>query len=285
MHTCKSQSGFTLIEVMIAMAVMAIGMYGLMTMSQNSTNLQSTLSVNAQIQDYVTLLEMQMANTPSTCTNLLVNVNNNTINPVPLAHSTAILTPLPAALPPLPQGVTLNNSVTLDNFTTPGASQTNWTAQLELQFTKTNPSNSIGGSTITRKLPITVVTAAWNSPSPPPVIISCGNSSSTPEVMNAATGHTFGVAYQNTSAFPMKVVVTGELNIGHGTGQTVSIQALVGAPAPTTVVASASSTNGSGFCSVSFFVPPGYFYIVNTGGIGPGDSMAATLASWVEWTN
>jgi hypothetical protein len=102
--------------------------------------------------------------------------------------------------------------------------------------------------------------------------------------MHIVTGtRSFGVTYKNTGTIAMDVVVSGLLDIGHGTGQTVTIQGRVGSSYPSSIVATDSTTNGSGYCEVHFKVPVGYYYGMYTGGIGPGDSASATLASWVEW--
>ena len=102
--------------------------------------------------------------------------------------------------------------------------------------------------------------------------------------MHVVTGtRGFGVTYQNTGTIAMDVTVAGLLNIGGGTGQTVTVQAKVGSSSPSSIVDTDSVTNGSGYCGVHFKVPVGYYYGVYTGGIGPGDTGPATLTSWVEW--
>ena len=102
--------------------------------------------------------------------------------------------------------------------------------------------------------------------------------------MTDVTGsRTLGGIYHNLTGYPLQVAVTGELNIGSGTGSTVTIQARVGSASPSTNVATSSVTNGSGLTTTTFFVPVGYYYGVYTGIIGPGDTTSATLTSWIEW--
>lgn len=86
----------------------------------------------------------------------------------------------------------------------------------------------------------------------------------------------FGASF--TASEKLLVNVTGE--IAFGVGNTATIQAIVNGIR----VATASITNSSGFTSISFPVPSGVAYQVNTGGIGPGDNHSATLTNWTETT-
>jgi hypothetical protein len=94
--------------------------------------------------------------------------------------------------------------------------------------------------------------------------------------MNTATGNVLGVTY--TAATRRLVAVSGEINLG--VGHSATLQALVnGTPVCTNGV-----TNSSGICAVTFLVPAGATYRVNTGGIAPGDSDPCTLYGWTEWS-
>jgi hypothetical protein len=96
--------------------------------------------------------------------------------------------------------------------------------------------------------------------------------------MTDVTGaRAFGTDY--TPALELKTVTVSG-SISSGVGHTASIQAKVNG----TIVATDTVSNGSGFCTVSFRVPAGATYRVNTGGIGAGDNSSATLGSWIEWS-
>jgi hypothetical protein len=103
-------------------------------------------------------------------------------------------------------------------------------------------------------------------------LLSVGGDSGMTDVTGARA---FATDY--TAAQQLTVTVSGSLSTG--VGHTATIQALVNG----TVVATETISNGSGFCSVSFKVPVGATYRVNTGGIGAGDNSSAVLATWIEW--
>lgn len=93
-------------------------------------------------------------------------------------------------------------------------------------------------------------------------------------VTDRTGSRSFGTTY--TTSVNLFINVTGELSLG--VGNTATIQGIVGSIA----VDTASIMNSSGFTCVSFFVPAGSSYRVNTGGIGAGDNQNAVLYKWVE---
>jgi len=93
-------------------------------------------------------------------------------------------------------------------------------------------------------------------------------------ITDETSSRSFGVIY--TASSNLFVNVTGVISLG--VGHTATIQALVGS----VPVDTSSITNSSGMTSIGFFVPSGSRYIVNTGGIGPGDNVSASLYKWIE---
>jgi hypothetical protein len=92
----------------------------------------------------------------------------------------------------------------------------------------------------------------------------------------------FNTAYQNTGANPMLVNVVGNLNLG--VAHNGSALGYVG---PSSVsqpffMSGNSVTNGPGWASANFTVPPGQWYIVRTHQGTDTDPLA--LVSWVEQT-
>lgn len=97
-------------------------------------------------------------------------------------------------------------------------------------------------------------------------------------------GNNFGTIYQNTTLGDTRVVVVGSIMFGVGHAGTLLARCGPSAGALSTVDIQ-TITNSSGYGGVRFTVPQGWFYQVITGpGIFPGDSNAATLTNWTEWS-
>ena len=98
---------------------------------------------------------------------------------------------------------------------------------------------------------------------------------------NFVTGaRAFNTQYQNTGANPMLVSVVGSLNLG--VGHNASAYALIGAGSASNPVSGNSVTNGPGYAGVTFQVPPGWYYEVQTDVFT--DTNSLTLVAWTEWT-
>jgi hypothetical protein len=89
----------------------------------------------------------------------------------------------------------------------------------------------------------------------------------------------FGTQYQNTDATPRTVSVYGSLNLG--VGHNASAVAYIGSGSASNPVAANSVTNGPGYAGVTFIVPPGWYYEVQTD-VGT-DTNPLTLVAWTEW--
>lgn len=88
----------------------------------------------------------------------------------------------------------------------------------------------------------------------------------------------YGVQYQNTNATALFVNVTGNEEIG--VGNNASAVAYIGASSASAIVDANSVTNGPGWAGVSFFVPPNWYYEVQTH--VTGDTGPLSLQSWTE---
>jgi hypothetical protein len=98
---------------------------------------------------------------------------------------------------------------------------------------------------------------------------------------NFVTGsRAFNTQYQNTGSNPMTVMAGGTLNLG--VGHNASAVPFIGPSSASNQLPGNSVTNGPGFASATFIVPPGWFYEVQTHIFTDTDSL--TLNSWVEYT-
>lgn len=98
---------------------------------------------------------------------------------------------------------------------------------------------------------------------------------------NTASGKVVNTVYQNNNTRPIFVSVV--FNLLLSVGHTAGAIAKTGVSSPTDIVAATGVGNSSGYCSVGFYVPPGYFYEVNTPIGFSGENNSLTQISWVEY--
>jgi hypothetical protein len=99
--------------------------------------------------------------------------------------------------------------------------------------------------------------------------VGCGQS-----VQSVVTGsRVLGTVYQNTNSYGIFVVST----IASSSTNAAILAKCDGSSSPTTLVAVASAPSSAESMTLSFPVPPGYYYVVATTGSGAG------VTAWVEY--
>jgi len=170
LHPSQNETGFSLVEVMLALGALGVLGYGLMVSTGNSIKGQNRVKVNSDIDSYVALVSSKIAN-PATC--LQIFGNAVTLNAT--AQATTASQGL-AALPPLPTSIS-NVSVAIQNslIGPATAGSTSWPAQMILTFTR-NPINGGNSLPVTRNIPFMATTAAYVLGVNPVAITGCAAS-------------------------------------------------------------------------------------------------------------
>jgi len=162
-----TQNGFSLVEVVLALGVSGLLLYGLTTVTQNSNTGQQGVKTTADVDNFMNLVTLKISD-PTRCLSLL---GQSTLSSAVQATTPASLNS--NQLPALPAGVTLV-STNIQNMLSTQAPQAtiSWPAQIVFTFQKNTAGTS--PTTITRTVPFLAASLPL-TPNPAAVnITACG---------------------------------------------------------------------------------------------------------------
>lgn len=168
----KSKSGFSLVQTLVAIAIMSIVTVGTFSMIDFQNKSQTNIRMTIEAENYVNELKLQAS---VDCTSMLTGAGiSNIISPV--KDSLTNITMAAALLPTITQGM----SVTATRFRNktsimPIVAPFVYTGVLEITINKGNADRFIGPQEIIRSIPMNVVTLG-PAGATPNLIISCNTS-------------------------------------------------------------------------------------------------------------
>jgi len=181
---------------MVMMGVAGLLAFSLVSTTQNSMKMQNNTKIGADLDHYVSLVALQMAD-PTQCGNLL----NLAGAPPSLGSASGAqvqVNLIAGSLPANPPGVNYVSAI-IQNATTNGNPVVAGTAsvpvQLVLTFQKTQQ-NFTGAPVVTRSIPFTATTSPFGAPPSNALVTQCqvSNSSNTEALACASRGGIWNVA-------------------------------------------------------------------------------------------
>jgi hypothetical protein len=114
------------------------------------------------------------------------------------------------------------------------------------------------------------------------LLITEGSASIACAMADETGSRALGSTYHNATASIMVVCVTVQLNSG-SYGEGFGARASVGSASPSSWVASCGAGNSPGLRSMTFTVPPGYYYNVTQDNTNVLNPQTPNIGSWVEY--
>jgi prepilin-type N-terminal cleavage/methylation domain-containing protein len=292
----RNDNGFTLVEAMIALGIMAVGMLAITSMMESNSKANRNATQQSDAQNLANLIQMDL-NVGAAC-NATILAIPSTLLTFPFPASPTLTIPvtkvLTGTVPPQPiaavdqviNSVKLSgpSSLSLQNFLQTGPS--NFAANLVINATamsSTAVGSSLGTQNFIRNVPVSLLVTI-NALAGTATITGCSSSGGTMMVQKSALGgctsncYVSGTTYTNTNSYAVLEEVRADMTHSSGTGGGFELSSIISGP-PAKIM----NDCNPGAVGISFVVPPGATFsstAVQVEGGCSGNTFLIT--SWLE---